>query len=737
MNHFNQRNDMKCIPLSCALLLSSIVLRAGLEQKLSDAVQVAQSLHHYSVMNQINQQSTAGSSAQSSGGPSQKGGGSEIGKMPASSKTMVDPRSILLLPNVYNIPLGIQNQCSNGDTGCQFVGTFNPVNANNGPVYTAQNGKPISCSEKLEFLNIGFTDINGANFYTIIFTANDLVNANMLKFIAPGGPGIYIAMNLVQIRGNNYIQVLLRSATNNAILAQAVSSPISGDIVTANIGFNMQDTLVRPGKNQKRLNGIKLALGQRIWYQQLNQSQSPVAPVVPSPVTPVAPTPITPSTSTSTIYKLYPKDMTCLYPKGCNFTGQFKTINNGSVGAIYNTASPFSCASGLANIQVILTDDAGYADPATSTNMYSFTFDTNVLQQPNIASLLQNGSAGICIAINMIDEHFATEKIQDGVAGAEENISENLLHSAESGVTGILSDVLHPQSMTDVSAAKIQGSMQEAQVLLTDQTGNILAVGTALMSGAVTYAKIIFTGSTTADQTYFNGFEIASGQRVWYRQSNVTTTSVESMSNITFVPAKPGIYQVPAGNMGCSDGVCNFVGNFTPVNATNGPVYSAQQGSGISIQEGLKFINVGLTDSNQKYFYSVLFDATALGQPNIASLLQKGAAGIYLAINLIQNKSENFAQVLLTDQAGNILAQATTAPLGGGITYANIGFNKNDTLTALKANQTVVNNFPIAQGARIWYQQRDHTVNLTMVSNSVAPVPVSAPITSYSGEFWA
>jgi hypothetical protein len=146
---------------------------------------------------------------------------------------------------------------------------------------------------------------------------------------------------------------------------------------------------------------------------------------------------------------------------------------------------------------------------------------------------------------------------------------------------------------------------------------------------------------------------------------------------------------------------CSCKAPFKVINTLQGPVANATQP--ISCQDGLNFLNIGLTAGTGCYYAYTIFPAALLSQPALQNLIAKG---MYIAFNMLQNNNVNYAQIALTDQVGNIYAQSSTAlPVGMGFTQANIGFNMHDTYGAQNASRISMNGFSLSSGQRVLYQQ--------------------------------
>jgi hypothetical protein len=79
---------------------------------------------------------------------------------------------------------------------------------------------------------------------------------------------MYIAFNMLQNNGSNYVQVALTDQAGNIYAQSSQLLPAGMGFTQANIGFNKHDTLSAPSATQAVLNGFSLKTGQRILYQQ-------------------------------------------------------------------------------------------------------------------------------------------------------------------------------------------------------------------------------------------------------------------------------------------------------------------------------------------------------------------------------------------------------------------------------------------------------------------------------------
>lgn len=358
------------------------------------------------------------------------------------------------------------------------------------------------------------------------------------------------------------------------------------------------------------------------------------------------------------------------YPSNGSCSAPFTAIN-ALTGAAYNSPA-VSCSGGLQLLNVGLTD-------ATGSAYYAFNFGSIILTE-----LIPLMAQGMYIAINMITSN-----------------SKNLV-----------------------------------QVCLTDINGNIFAQSASpvLPAGCgFVYANIGFNMSDTliappANGTYVNWMPIANGQRIFYQdQGAATTVTTAPIGKQTMPVVSPAIaamtsslvVQVPWNQIAG----CYCKAPFTQVNSLTGVTANAT--APISCQGGLQNLYVFLTANDGCYIARTIFPSTVLSQPAMQTLISKG---MYIAINMLQNNGTNYAQVALTDQAGNIYAQSSTVlPVGTGFITANIGFNISDTLGALNSSQAVLNGFVIGNGQRVLYQQAASTSAATTTTQTSSNTTVPAP----------
>ncbi len=164
------------------------------------------------------------------------------------------------------------------------------------------------------------------------------------------------------------------------------------------------------------------------------------------------------------------------------------------------------------------------------------------------------------------------------------------------------------------------------------------------------------------------------------------------------------------------------------------PVARIQNNKSVSCAQGLQTLYVDLMNKNGTGILSCQF--TIKGNATLTALAQQG---MYIAVqvsNVNVSAGTSVITVLLTDQTGNVFAQAA-ANLASkvGATYVCAGFNTNPFYGELvtpstPATQTCVNLVKISDSSRIWYQDQGAatTVTTSLLGGTTVPTNTSTLI---------
>ena len=259
----------------------------------------------------------------------------------------------------------------------------------------------------------------------------------------------------------------------------------------------------------------------------------------------------------------------------------------------------------------------------------------------------------------------------------------------------------------------------------------ILSIGVLLsaMQLQQCYAGI---SATTTNQTLLNIVEVVQAlkQHGPYPSTQVSPT-------MPLPSSSPGVSIYPAAAPFAGSFTVTQSTNLNPVDAENFGAYGTAVGRAAVTTAGsitsLSLISVGLTDDNQNEYAGVVFNQQVFNQPNIASLIAPGAAGIYIQISLQIINGNNCAVVELADSAQNVLATGYL-PISGQPTIANIAFNQDDSLISPGANQMVYNGFLFAGNKFLYQTSVAQQSNVTTVSTPGVQAGFSGN-TNFSGTF--
>src|SRR3990167_4246940 len=254
-------------------------------------------------------------------------------------------------------------------------------------------------------------------------------------------------------------------------------------------------------------------------------------------------------------------------------------------------------------------------------------------------------------------------------------------------------------------------------VSLIDANNNVYAAGAISFAwggtgNAASYSVVLNNGSTS---------EVTSAA-VPLTSATPSAIFVQQVAG-ALLPA-PKIPLQPSVATATTQGAVFSVPQFTPVNALTGAALTET----VSCSGGLQSLSIYLTDAqpinakNKGYYTFYFLDVQSPVDPNLTNLFaqpimqQLFKQGMYIAINMLQNPvgqpAGNYAQVCLTDIAGNVFAQQTSPALSSasgsgetGFVWALLGFNMISPFNSpLGTNQTYINWIPIANGWRVLYK---------------------------------
>ncbi len=159
-------------------------------------------------------------------------------------------------PATWSIPSGAQ--CS-----APFVVT---PKALTGPVYSLQNNTAINCTSGLDFITIGLSDMQHANWLNFYFDTK----STSLQGLA--AQGMYLVINQqTYVQGSNMIQIALTDQAGNVYSEITFELDNNVGFAQAYVGWNMKSTSHKAGANQTYTNAIPIGTFSqqpRLFYQQ-------------------------------------------------------------------------------------------------------------------------------------------------------------------------------------------------------------------------------------------------------------------------------------------------------------------------------------------------------------------------------------------------------------------------------------------------------------------------------------
>lgn len=267
-----------------------------------------------------------------------------------------------------------------------------------------------------------------------------------------------------------------------------------------------------------------------------------------------------------------------------------------------------------------------------------------------------------------------------------------------------------------------------AQVLLTDTKGNVQATYTSQPLPAncgFTWANIGFNSGDTlvsnqsANATYANWIPIANQHGVYYQNVASATRSAPGLGG-TVRPAPAQSTSVTVQGNWIGGGGYPPIAPFitTPNVLTNIAVVNPS--APLHCSGGLQFINVALLSADPS-IQGLAFPNIVMTTAVMQTLAQDG---FYVLVNLTQLNGNNVAQVVLTDTKGNIQATYTSQalPANCGFTWANIGFNASDSVSATQpGNATYANWILIENEQGVFYQEDEEVASAPSLGGIVMP----------------
>ena len=255
------------------------------------------------------------------------------------------------------------------------------------PVASIQNNTAVSCAGGLQTIYVALVNKANTGFLACQFQIQG--NATLT---ALAKQGLYVAVQVSNVNasaGTSTVAVSLTDSAGNVFAQTAANLASNVGMTYINVGFNTQNTTaaLTPPSGQAYVNWVPIAGSQRIYYQQSAASASFGGITVPAGQSGNNGTAKgTPQSGSTIPFILASANIN----NACNFTAPGLS-NSTSSAKTALSSTPFSCQGGLTEINIGLTDTTGC--------YLSFNFDSTILNQPAIQTLMQSG---MYIGVNTI-----------------------------------------------------------------------------------------------------------------------------------------------------------------------------------------------------------------------------------------------------------------------------------------------------------------------------------------------